>query len=65
MTIQERIEEWARMMRGFPSDGWDGAAQLIAEHDARVRDMERKMDEECPEWRDLHLRFSPRSRRLS
>jgi hypothetical protein len=62
-AIEERVAEWERAMRAYPSDGWDGAAALIAAHERDVRQIEAGLDRDHPGWRDRTLPFRPRTRR--
>lgn len=58
MITQEQKDRWVWMMRSYPSDGYDGAAALIAEHHNNVKAYERelafvdpKWQEQMPDWR--------------
>lgn len=51
-SLDEDLDKWKSMMRNWPSDGWDGAADVIAAHDHKVRELERQMDAVDPSWRD-------------
>jgi hypothetical protein len=53
---------WKQAMRSFPSDGWDGAAEIIAAHDRKVIALEERMDKEFPEWREHTGDLQPRTR---
>lgn len=58
---EHTLEEWKRLMGTYPSDGWDGAAALIARHDAIVCDVERTLDEVLPDWREHTDGLRPRT----
>lgn len=45
-------DEWEALMRSYPSDGWDGAAERIARHDERVRALEAELDRYDYGWRE-------------
>ncbi len=53
--------QWELLMATFPSDGWDGAADLIARHDAAVCRLESALDADEPGWHDA-LTDPPRRR---
>lgn len=59
-TLTSRVEEWKHLMDTYPRDGWDGAGEAIARHDAKVIDLERELDKYEPGWRDV-VEFRPRT----
>lgn len=46
------IAEWQSLMASYPTDGWDGAAAHIANHDHHVRAVEANLDAIAPGWHD-------------
>lgn len=51
---QTAVQAWDRLMINYPSDGWDGAADAIARHDARVRTVEADLDTSNPGWHERY-----------
>lgn len=51
VITDEQKDRWVGLMRSYPSDGWDGAAAVIAEHDAIVKAYERDLAAIDPEWK--------------
>lgn len=50
------------MMRTWPSDGWDGAAEVIAAHARKVVALEEELDREQPDWRNSpEVQYTPRT----
>lgn len=62
--VAEKAEQWEGMMRSFPSDGWDGAATVIARHDQKVCELERELDHLDPDWHaKLDTQYHRRTRK--
>lgn len=64
--LPDKAWEWLNLMQTYPSDGWDGAATMIASHDRVVCEFEQELDKEHPGWhndlKDLHDKEVPQRR---
>lgn len=60
---QMRVLAWERLMEHYPADGWDGAAQLIADHERLVLAAEADLDRSHPGWYERYLEYGTHRRR--